>query len=148
MPNWCRNSAIFSHSDTNNVAELAKLIRAKGEVFQHLRPMPESESDNWYDWCNKNWGTKLDAHECELWNSQENWLSCTFETAWTPPIALFDYLKTQGWSIECEYMEDGVGFIGKYNDGVNECFNMHELDLITCDELREWARSCFEPIGE
>jgi hypothetical protein len=108
MPNFCTNTVIFSHNDPEKVAELAKVIKENGDIFQYLRPMPENEKDNWYDWCKTNWGTKWDARELELCDEQEQWLSCTFETAWSPPIALYNYLQEQGWSIEATYVEEGV----------------------------------------
>lgn len=56
-------------------------------------------SCNWYDWANRNWGTKWDASELEV--ERQHGLVCfRFTTAWGPPTqaleklaAMFPHLK-------------------------------------------------------
>ena len=137
MPNWCTNAVSFSHDDPEKVAQLAKVIEENKGIFQYLRPMPKHEEDNWYDWCCINWGTKWDARELELCDEQEQRLSCTFNTAWSPPIALYDYLQEQGWSIEATYIEQGIGFVGEYVDGYEETFDIYDDPNKLPDELKQ-----------
>jgi hypothetical protein len=84
MPNHCNNTLGIT-GPKEDVEQFIELVTYKGldkdkdqyELFKNLLPMPEEligttapskekneqliekyGSDNWYDWCNENWGTK------------------------------------------------------------------------------------------
>lgn len=51
---------------------------------------------NWYDWAHRFWGTKWDAYDSPALRVQKNGaLIYKFTTAWCPPNALLEYLKSQ-----------------------------------------------------
>ena len=45
----------------------------------------------WYEWSLKNWGTKWDAIDVKL-KRDKTTLSFEFDTAWTPPVLIFEYI--------------------------------------------------------
>lgn len=138
MPNWCENALTI-----NGPAEDIQKFKQDGylddEQFLSAKkflPIPESlrnintvgerldlvlseevEPSNWYDWCVKNWGTKWDF--CDLSVSKEEWLESdaneiSFNTAWSPPIALFDFIAKQypTLSFKLAYLEENCWFSG------------------------------------
>ena len=147
MPNWCENTATFRKTDAEQIAALAKQFSAKeGEPFAFLRPQPdplpaaektyiitrngygveskiETSLPDWYQWRLNNWGTKWEPCACEIIEQEPNELTVRFDTAWGPPIALYDYLHENGWDIEADYVEYGLGFAGAYRDGVDESWD-------------------------
>ena len=141
MPNWCENSVILKHNDPKKIAELKDHLLlhkdGKGEYFfNFLRPRPESEGDNWYNWNVNNWGTKWDA-DPQVFDIDENNISLDFSTAWSPPIYLYDYLTEQGWDVEALYSEPGMCFCGSYtssNPG-DECYNYDLEDPSSYEDI-------------
>jgi hypothetical protein len=133
MPNWCDNSVRLTHSDKSKVDALeAVLLSEDKQVFQHLRPMPESEKDNWYDWNITNWGTKweISIHDWERQEDDTIWIS--FNSAWSPPIALYEHIYGEGWEVEGLYHEGGCAFAGIWNDGNDD---YHEYDFNDLESL-------------
>jgi hypothetical protein len=132
MPNWCYNSATLSHKNSKKIASLMKHL--KGEdvaLFQHLRKRPKDQEDNWYQWNVDNWGTKWDATISHYEQMDESTVFISFETAWCPPIALYDYLTEKKWSVQAKYHEPGVCLVGDYLDGDDQPieYNDHIDDL-------------------
>lgn len=114
MPNWCDNSLRISNQDKDKIDALEKVLTEKGEIFQSLRPRPASEEDNWYDWNINNWGTKWDISTIDWERQDEHTIWISFESAWAPPTALYEYLDSEGWEIEGYYNEGGCAFCGKW----------------------------------
>lgn len=138
MPNWCDNSVRLSHSDKSKVDALEAVLQSEDkQVFQHLRPMPESEKDNWYDWNINNWGTKweISLHDWDRQDDGSIWIS--FDSAWAPPIALYEYLHAEGWEVEGMYHEGGCAFAGIWKDGDDDCYEYDFNDLETLEALPE-----------
>ena len=126
MPNWCDNAATLTASKEKIDALVAVLENKDDQqVFQHLRPRPESEEENWYEWNCNNWGTKWDASNITIEDSTKNSILLTFDTAWSPPQAWFDYMHDRGFYIEAMFIECGCDFIGCYIAGeyTSENFN-------------------------
>jgi hypothetical protein len=140
MPNWCDNSMKLSHTDVDKVTALAEAMatvdnkgNSMAQPFQHLRPRPEEEQD-WYNWSLSNWGTKWDANIIDWSHDDENTVTIYCDTAWGPPIALYDYLCENGWSVDAIYHEPGMCFAGMYSDGND---NYYEYDVTDPDFLNE-----------
>jgi hypothetical protein len=85
---------------------------------------------DWYDFCIGEWGTKWDAT-----NSNEevpfeilgNEVTIFFDTAWAPPMQIYYALEEMGFQVEATYVEQGVGYIGFYSDGVDNCEKMEQF---------------------
>ena len=127
MPNWCNNS-IKIVGDVETLSQLKPVIAAGEGLLQAIKPMPKelegtvspSDTPNWYDWCNANWGTKWDP-EVHL-ESKDNGdgtaeINGWFDTAWGPPIEAFQTL-VDDWDscyIELFYEESGMCFVGCFD---------------------------------
>lgn len=150
MPNWCDNSVTLYHEDKSKIDALEEILKkhshdysgperteAEGVLF-HLRPRPDAEEDNWYSWNVENWGTKWDISPMDWNRDDENTIWMSFDSAWSPPTALYEYLVTEeGWSITAEYQEPGIGFVGKFVDGYDECYEYDFEDEDWRDDIPE-----------
>lgn len=143
MPNWCYNRVTIEHDDAEKIAKLLEAIKEK-RFFNHIVPMPEAMrntvspsapnhellnlygASNWYDWSIAHWGTKWEARVEDI-EEDTNCLNLYFETAWGPPIQVYDAMLWQGFRVECFYTEEGMGFAGVYKDGRDLCFDMGVL---------------------
>jgi hypothetical protein len=75
---------------------------------------------SWYDWACKNWGTKWDI--CSPWDTDEIYNDedgngtyvFKFDTAWSPPIPIYDAMIDQGFNLVARYVEYGCGYHGEY----------------------------------
>ena len=100
-------------------------------------------SDNWYDWCNGNWGTKWDACESYIANNDINFFSVSFDTAWAPPI---NWLKNivkdyPGLNFELRYEEPGMAFGGTFTiqrDHEQDAYWNIEAASDCCNAKLEW----------
>ena len=133
MPNYCDNSVTLRHEDKAKIdaldAELSKKTEghygSQGQMFEHLRPNPAGEWQ--YDWSVENWGSKWDAGIIDWERRDDNEIWVSFESAWSPPVALYDYLVEQGWEVDALYYEPGMGYAGQYTtDGGDDYY---EYDL-------------------
>lgn len=67
-----------------------------------------------YDWEREHWGCKWGAGSAQTMDEWEGHLIYTFDTAWSPPIALLQRIGLQ-WpmlTFLLDYEEMGVGFKG------------------------------------
>ena len=97
MPNWCYNSLTLSHADPDKVQRLHDAITKDKQFFEYVLPTPEGflDDDRWYDWRITNWGTKWDADLdglADTLSQDESSLSLSFDTAWSPPIGVYQKL--------------------------------------------------------
>lgn len=78
---------------------------------------------SWYDWCCDNWGTKWDIcspnDTDEIYHADdgEGQHVFKFDTAWVPPIPVYEEMERQGFKLLARYVEYGVGFFGHYREG-------------------------------
>ena len=126
----------LSHDNTELVDALEQELnksRDDQKIFHFLRPRPHTEDNDWYDWNVTHWGTKWDAWfpNVEDYSRDDCSLSLNFDTAWSPPIALYEYLTENGWKIEAYYHEPGMCFCGKFENGIDDCYeyNMTEESI-------------------
>ena len=150
MPNWCGNQLILRHSDKSKFEALVEEL-SKGEdrveLFKHFRPRPLTEEENWYDWNVANWGTKWEAN-VHYSNVQDDEITIDFDTAWSPPVDLYEHITKDGWEIEAAYSEPGMGFVGQFrasgtvvwdNDSYEWDYEGEEPFKHIPQELVEWA---------
>ena len=140
MPNWCNNSITISHPDVEKIDAIEKELNKSDNdcaICNLIHPRPASEEDNWYDWNVQNWGTKWDLsiHD-DTYERDGNTISFDFDSAWAPPIALYEYMIEQGYDIRAYYHEGGMAFCGKFEDG---CDYYYEY---------EWNRESIEELPE
>jgi len=136
MPNWCSNNVTLTSSKENIDALIVELQKPDGEgqVLQSLRPRPSSEDENWYGWNVNNWGTKweVSVHDYEI--ISETTVLISFDSAWSPPTTLYEYLENEGWSVRAYYDEPGMAFCGRFEDGFD---NYYEYGNMSVAEIRE-----------
>lgn len=139
MPNWCDNSVTLYNEDAEKISALAEEMgkvgednRSMAQPFQHLRPRPETEED-WYNWNLSNWGTKWDASIIDWSKDDENTVTIYFESAWGPPVTLYDYLSENGWIVNALYHEPGMCFAGMYSPDGGDYY--YEYDVTDPDFL-------------
>jgi len=97
------------------------------QVFNHLVPRPAEEEENWYAWNIDNWGTKWDVSPDD-WDRNGNAISMSFDSAWSPPVNLYETLTNAGWHISALYHEPGMSYIGRFEDGYDECYEYDVTD--------------------
>lgn len=136
MPNWCSNSLTLKH-DKEKIDLLEKQLQESDVFFQHLCPRPADQDTNWYEWNVENWGTKWDVNVNDGYVERldDNTLQLSFETAWSPPIAFYDFLFEDGWDVEARYYEPGVGFIGEYDNSIDDCWEIDFSDQESIDAV-------------
>ena len=143
MPNWCYNSAEISHADPKKIDKLLDIIN-EGGVFNYFLPVPAEVIEPTdpdllargittmgsaeYDWRVNNWGTKWEMGEPTfIERKSPTKLILNFETAWAPPIGVFEAMKAAGYRVRSEYTEEGMAFAGLWDDGEDECYDIDDL---------------------
>ena len=81
---------------------------------------------NWYDYCVAEWGTKWDAGNT-TYDLDGNQVTIYFDTAWSPPISIYYALENMGFKVEATYVEQGMGYIGYYKDGRDNCEELNDM---------------------
>ena len=121
MPNWCMNNLTIEHDDIEKVNEFVEAYK-RGDTCEHYLPTPKRDdgelSDDWWDYRVNNWGTKWDFGGEGEWIEQDgNMVRCSYDTAWSPPIGLYERLQVLGFYVKASYFEPGMSFAGKWIDG-------------------------------
>lgn len=135
MPNWCLNNLTVEHSDTAMVDRFVEAYN-KGNTCNEFLPMPKGIGDGWYDWCINHWGTKWDIG-CD--NDENhglkptrvgNQVTVSFDSAWAPPVGLYEKLVDLGYNVKATYFEPGMAFCGIWDNGVNNYVEYTSKDMI------------------
>lgn len=140
MPNWCDNLVTLRHSDKSKIDALEQELLKKEnmQVFDSLRPRPADQEENWYDWNCENWGTKWDAtvYEWDREGNNEIWIS--FDSAWSPPTQLYQFLVDSGWEVSAYYHEGGMAYCGKFTTELGDEYYEYDMnDRSSIEELPE-----------
>jgi len=137
MPNWCDNSVTLRHDDKSKIDALEAALADKEnqQVLQHLRPNPTGEWD--YGWSVENWGTKWDIQVHDWDREDDNTIWISFDSAWAPPTAIYEYLYREDWEVDAKYHEGGMAFCGMFTHGVDEYFEYSSDDLESIEALPE-----------
>ena len=110
---------------------------------------------DWYDFCVNEWGTKWDARTSDYdmpYDIVGNEVTIFFDTAWSPPMQIYYALEEMGFLVEATYIEQGMGYIGYYTDGVDTCERMDQFEPevdeedddyfgILCDKIDKYFES-------
>lgn len=141
MPNWCTNSLTLT-GKKEWIDALVKVSETDDkDIFMHLRPCIEDAewySDKWYSWNCDNWGTKWDADEVEVGSCDGECIDLHFQSAWSPPIALYEYLVENGWEVEAYYYEEGMQFCGQFVDGEDSSYEMPSKEEVLSNKIRQF----------
>jgi Ferredoxin-like domain in Api92-like protein len=162
VPNWCSNFAEFRHNDPAQIQrvfaaykrgdlfkefdpcppELMAEIPLGDDYAARVKAQEEHNEEeygykSWYEWQIDNWGTKWDI--AEIWDDMEapdsdsTMIGISFDTAWSPPIEFYRSMTDGfGFTIEAHYLEEGVGFVGKYtSEDDDNCYELDDMDLDT-----------------
>lgn len=132
MPNWCNNNLTINSDDPELIKKFNLALDAE-YLFQALKPNPSGEWD--YAWSVDNWGVKWDVKkdEVQVVQADEDRIIVSFDTAWGPPIALYEYLEEQGYEVIGMYYEPGMAFCGIYNNGYDEYYEFGDMNA---EEIR------------
>ena len=122
------------------------------------------ESDHWYDWNVRNWGTKwdvavssVDTHPDtymeETVNGENHVVYYNFETAWSRPMSALLNLSNQypdllftlsyeeetGWGGECELLRGKVISESMYDNMCRNCDGKYEdSEIVSCDDCGDY----------
>lgn len=139
MPNWSLNHLTISHSDPDKVDRFESAYM-RGDVCETFLPEPKDDEGNpvvgadydengnfkmpdWYNWRLANWGVKWDwGYDPDRGlepTRVENEVTVRFDTAWSPPLGLYERLTTLGYTVTAYYFEPGMCFAGEWVDGVD-----------------------------
>ena len=139
MPNWCMNRLTVSHDDPAMMERFVKAYN-EGKLCNEFVPLPEDIGDDWYGWRVDNWGTKWDVG-ADVGTEKEEWYglkatvvgneaTCSFDSAWAPPVPVYHELVELGYRVHASYFEPGMGFCGIYNDGHDNYIEFTDRDMI------------------
>lgn len=120
------------------------------ELFQSLEPMPEEYNgttadfgktkypelmakygaNNWYDWCNQNWGTKWGDYDTTI-SREDGYIFLTFTTAWSCPVNFYqEHLK----NFKLRANEEGT-------ESLTKADHFSVMDIRNTEEfLLKWAK--------
>lgn len=157
MPNWCDNVLEVSAKDKESIDRIVRAFE-EGKLCEEFIPIPEElkgttapsrepeatqeqliekyGAADWYDFCVNNWGTKWDVGGdngyCPA-RDGDTYVSMSFQSAWSPPIGLYEELEAQGYTVRAYYYEPGCAFAGIYENGYDDCYSLEG----SADEVEE-----------
>lgn len=146
MPNHCSNT-LGIIGPKQDIEDFIELVKNKDEndsdnayaLFENLKPIPEELKgttspskysnedlidkygyDNWYDWCNANWGTKWGDYDISIdgvkKSGKEYSVNFEYNTAWGPgcnELASAIVNRFPNLNGFISYEEPGMGFAGQ-----------------------------------
>ena len=132
MPNHTDNRVILSHADSQQIDMIYNIMNTDDTpLCQTLIPMPkelegtagfdENGVAGWYKWRLDNWGTKWDVYDAQCDYFDANTLRLYFDTAWLPPMRIYEKLTDMGFEVTARYLDEGWGYIGEYVNGDDWC---------------------------
>lgn len=162
MPNWCYNNFKVS-GPKKDIDEFESFLdKHEGKNwFDFFLPTPEElekvnspnndaslaeqlyekyGATDWYTWNVENWGCKWNC-TADNWLREEDSISFSFQSPWSPPIHLYEFIEDHDLHVEASYLEEGMCFIGCYSDGMDDCYeytDVESLDMIPESLVEEW----------
>jgi len=92
----------------------------------------------WYDFCVNRWGTKwdfgADGYEADV-DEDGLGMSITFDSAWSPPVSIWEELTAQGFVVDAMYYESGMAYCGRYTSEAGD--NYWEIGEMSADEVAD-----------
>ena len=168
MPNLCLNQLTITGPEPD-VAAFAAAVEGAESICDALLPMPEalrgttvgSNPDpdevrqrntdlygaaDWYEWAQKNWGTKWGDYDTDLLGRQDGLAQYVFTTAWGPMEPALRTISKMFPTLDftCLYEESGMCLLGAFRcvngDTVAEAWVSDDEwpDLTTKDGEENW----------
>jgi hypothetical protein len=105
--------------------------------------------NNWYEFNNREWGTKWDACDDEITSESENSLEYYFQTAWAPPTPVFQAMveqhkglafqihcvEEQGWGVEYESVDGELTTTDEWDIPDSHESSIHRTNSCQCEWL-------------
>jgi len=131
------NKLTISHPNADMVDRFENAYNL-GKACNEFLPLPESE--DWYSWQINNWGTKWDIGADMGTDKEEryglkatrvdNEVCCSFDSAWSPPVGLYEKLVDLGYDVKASYWEPGMAFCGIWDNGADNYCEYQTKDMI------------------
>ncbi len=131
------NKLTVSHPNPDMVDRFEKAYNL-GKACNEFLPLPEGE--DWYSWQINNWGTKWDVGADMGTDKEEryglkatrvdNEVCCSFDSAWSPPVGLYDELVDLGYDVKATYWEPGMAFCGIWDNGADHYVDYQSKEMI------------------
>ena len=120
MPNWCECTLKITATSFNKLEKFYNENKDENMElsFNKNVPLPDEESENWYNWRISNWGTKWDLGDDTSYEviSDKKDVNCIYNfcTAWGPPINWLTSVSSiySNIKFELNYCEPGMNFAG------------------------------------
>ena len=100
-------------------------------------------TNNWYDWANRNWGTKWGAYDSTEWVIVEGengnaTATISYNTAWSPATPFYERASAlfPTLTFDTEYADEGGGFVCETSYVNGEVTEDHEYDWDDDDGVR------------
>lgn len=139
MPNWCSNSLTVSHTKAKIDTLETFLNDTKGKNFFDFFVNPCDDEDNWYSYNLENYGCKWNCDTTNWERTSDETIQITFESPWGPPTQLYENMLTGDFEVYAEYYECGMGFVGRYDNGVDESWEyIEDLNSVPEDLIESW----------
>lgn len=129
MPNWVQQKVIVK-GDAERVEHLHEHLRRHSSFCQVVLPMPfefaSSEGHDWVNWAISHWGTKWEIADIarleleKLADESKRRLSFRCNTAYAPPVGVWNELVRLGLSVAASYADDDLSYYGFYENGDNQ----------------------------
>lgn len=139
MPNWCSNTIKISGT-TEQIDAFEKFLNEKNGKNWFDFFVKSNEGEDWYSYNIENYGCKWNC-DAQDWNRDENIIEFWFDSPWSPPIRLYEKIQETDMVVYAEYLEEGMGFVGEFIDGVDETYEFSEendLDEIPKHLVENW----------
>lgn len=153
MPNWVSNTLRVIKGDAK---EIFDFVRTEKSVFDFnkLIPMPDSienaketvvrqsgfEVPAWYAWSIDNWGTKWNACDAE-YSTKDPGHVIWFDTAWNPPVPVFDALAKRFPGHEVVIHSD------EYMNHLHVTFTLNDGQITWSDDDCHCHDECSSPLS-
>ena len=117
VPQELKDTMAGSYGDSDKQAALEAQEQANLEKYG---------ARNWYDFCTARWSTKWDVggngEQADV-HPDGTVMTASFDSAWAPPIGVYEALVEQGYTVRAYYYEPGMCFAGVWDNGVDECYS-------------------------
>ena len=150
------NNMTVSHADPSKVQEFADAYNS-GKTCDHYLPVPAEYYEDtgpfprWYNYCVNTWGTKWDFGKHEYDDPvtvEDNKVTISFDSAWSPPNGLYDELHRQGYILKGSYWEPGLCFCGTIENGMDLYVEYQDHDEIPDHLWDEYGMADFFEVTE